>query len=194
MEIIACYYGSQGDQLLNKVVTGGTRLVTRRRGQPLSDVPAHIAGIVDDGQEAWLYEAILSGIHKRHALPADYAWSRVVPVPDPEATRAFWEGQVGHEYRLQSIELVIARLLLGGLIDPNIGFVDNCQTSYICSTYFAEGLREGGYPIHERLLETGNDFQTPTRPNDLWWAFRADKDDTELSLARTGVASCHNLF
>lgn len=172
MTITLCYYGNQGNQMLNKAVTLGTRLVTRRPGQPLGDVPAHVATIIDDGEEAWLYEAILSGIHKRRALPADYAWSRVVPVPDPDGSRQSAEALVGHKYRTLSIALVIARLLLGRFLDPSIGFVDNCADSKICSTYAEQIVEDGGFPLHMLLAATGNDFTTPTRPNDLWWATR----------------------
>lgn len=167
MIITLCFYHG------HDAVALGTRLVTRRHGQRLSDVPAHVALVVDDGQEAWLYEAILSGIHKRLAVPGDYAWSRRVDVPDPAACLAFLESQLGHKYRLTSIMLVLLRGLLRLLgMDREIGLVDNCLTAWICSTYVAEALRRGLYAIYQSLLETGNDFTQPIRPNDEWWAVR----------------------
>ena len=170
MKIILCFYRGRA----HDAVALGTRLVTRRRGQPLADVPSHVAAVVvDDEGAATLSEAILSGIHSRPALPIDFAWSRTVDVPAAPLARMFWASQIGHRYRLVSIVLVILRSLLQWLgLDRDIGLVDNCQNSFICSTYAEQGLREGQFPITELLRKTGNDFSTPTRPNDLWRAVR----------------------
>lgn len=172
MTITLCFYHG------HDAVALGTRLVTRRRGQPLADVPAHVAAVFTDEQGATLTnsvltEAILSGIHQRVAEPADFAWSRAIDVPNPARFQAFLTAQVGHKYRIASIVLVLLRGLLQLIgLDKDIGLVDNCRTAYICSTLVYEALRAGGYPIYDRLLETGNDFMTPVRPNDLWWAVR----------------------
>jgi hypothetical protein len=137
---ICFFYGNTLPALL-------VRLRTRRPGQRIADVPAHV-GIIAGARPEY-FEAIVSGVRSSPALPSPSVRPIWVRVPNEAALVSFLRDQVGEAYDWASIiDDAVGRTLPWDVLIRR-------KRTHICSTLVLDALLVGGVSIApEALPET----------------------------------------
>lgn len=136
------------------------RIDTRRPGQRLADVPAHVAVALD----GTLYQFISTGWQSRPATAADYAWSVPVTLLDGAAALVFAEGCRGERYDW----LTIALVFLSRFVPDRWLRFSRRRQKRVCSWFVKADLERGGWGCPHWLRAQ---YQ-PESPNDLTFALR----------------------
>jgi hypothetical protein len=152
--VTVCFYRGTGP------FCWAVRADTRRPGQAWKDVPAHCSVAID----GVLYEFISSGYHCRYAVPADYAWSYAVPVPDIDAAERFALSERGDKYGFSTDALIV----LSRLVPDRWLSFSRLRDKRICSWFAREVLMQGGWRCPYWLIEQ----YEPETPNDILFAVR----------------------
>lgn len=149
-----CFYKGVGLAAL------AVRLDTRRPGQKLSDVPAHVAVALD----GVLYQFISTGWQSRPATAADYAWSVPVTLTGGAGALAFAEGCRGERYDW----LDIMAVAVSKLVPDKWLACQEVEKKHVCSDFVRGVLTTGGWPQPAYLAKQ----YVPISPNDLMLALR----------------------
>lgn len=152
MDCRVCFYKGVGLAAL------AVRLDTRRPGQPLSRVPAHVAVVID----GMLYQFISTGWQSRPATSSDYAWSVPVTLPNGAAALAFAESCRGERYDW----LTIALVLLSRFVPDRWLKFSRRRQKRVCSWFVKAALEHGGWDCPHWLRAQYD----PETPNDLTFA------------------------
>lgn len=134
------------------------RLDTRRPGQKLATVPAHVA-IALDGT---LYQFISTGWQSRPMAAADYAWSVPVTLPNGAAALAFAQGCRGERYDW----LDIMAVAVSKFVPDKWLACQKVEKKHVCSDFVRGVLTAGGWLQPVYLARQ----YVPTSPNDLTFA------------------------
>ena len=136
------------------------RLDTQRQGQPLQDVPAHCALIINET----LYEMVSSGWHSRPALPSDLVWSVELSGIDEAKALAAAESWRGARYGWWvDVLIAFSRFIPSRWLSTTRG-----AQKYICSAFVKYVLEQSCWLCPHWLAEQ----YVPESPNDLWFALR----------------------
>lgn len=157
MTVSVCFYRGDSWNIADWIV----RWDTRRPGQPFADVPSHLTLVVGET----LCEYVSTGYQERQAVPADFAWSVTVDVPDGAALEAFLDSQQGARYDWLTILLIAANKFVPARCFK--GTRNNKK--HICSWFVKAALEAGGWDCPRWLRAQ----DVPESPNDIHYALRA---------------------
>lgn len=158
-EVTVCFY--RGISLPCLAV----RLDTRRPGQPLADVPAHCAVVLQEpGGGHLLHEFVSSGYRSRPTTAADFAWSRPVDLPYAGAALVFAGRCRGQRYGWCTIAMIaLSRVLRSRLFRGT-----RPVPQHTCSWMVKAVLEAGGASLPYWLRAQ----YVPCSPNEIWLALR----------------------
>ena len=168
------------------VVAWVVRLLSRRPNQPLADVPAHVYIVMQREPPCitgTLYEAICTGVHKAGWTPYDHKDTvafDLIPQVKVCDLKAYLDDLVEHRtpYHFTAIWAKWATIAANGfnrlLRLPYKASFMPIDTSHalMCSELVVNALYKAGlrFALHKALMKSGNDFSSPTSPNDLYLA------------------------